>query len=197
VTERSVARRSDLAVKSPGSAAGAPRRQEHAMNHRNVYFRLVAAFVGSFGLVATPVALAGSDEKMFAPQLCVPVEGTDNVSGKAQYRIDAVEQISFEGYQIFMCPLVRDLIAGNLDAVWVWVGNANPKDDTPPECCVYSLSPSNNLYDYACAVAGPGQKYQTLEIDVADFDEVPQGFYVVTCDLGLGDSIHGIRTRES
>lgn len=175
------------------------------MQHRQNHSRVAAAFVTLSGLVLglvlgdryqPPAALAG-DDKIFAPQFCVPLALHQHTLGSADFRVEAVEQTEDADYQTFICPLVRDLITGDLDAAWVRVGNERPEDDTPPICCVHAMAPLGGDQDFDCEEADDDVGRQSLEFDLDDFDESNNGYYVVTCELGFEDTIRSIRTSES
>lgn len=170
------------------------------MKHRQNHTRATAAFVILAGLVLglvladqyeSPNAIAG-DDKIFAPHYCVPLEpGSDRKSLEGEFFREFMS-----GGSRLICPLVRDIVQGNLDAVWVRVYNLPEPDSDPPECCVHAVSVLGGDSDFACEQADDFQGFQSIEFDLADFEEYDNGHYVVTCDLGFGD-LYSIRTSES
>lgn len=173
---------------------------EHQKKHRRVVAGIVTVSGMALGLVLVgqyePSAAYAADDKIFAPQTCIPIEESDDEVGQAAYRIDRVEQNQDEDYQSFICPLIRDVVEGELDKVWIRVDNENPKDDTPPDCCVYSVSLGGSMQDFECETAKDISETQSLEFDLDNFTEYDHGHYAVKCDLGEEDAILSIRTSE-
>jgi hypothetical protein len=176
---------------------------EHQKKHRRVVARIVTLSGLALGLVLAgqvePSAAQAADDKIFAPQFCVPIDESGDEIGQAAYRIDRVVQnqdLEKKDFQDFLCPLIREEVMGTLDKVWVRVENENPKDDTPPECCVYSVSLGGSMTDFECETAKDKSEAQSLEIQLKDFTEYDHGHYVVKCELGEDDAILGIRTSE-
>jgi hypothetical protein len=182
------------------------------MKHHQTHYRAAAAFVSISGLVLglvladryEPAPAFANDDKIFAPQFCMPQSepGYNDVAGEfGNALIDpwTIMQVDVEnGYQTFICPLVRDIVAGRLDDVWVRLVNNAPQEPFPPECCVYSVSLNGNLSDFECqtsnnVIHGP----LTLHFSLDSFTEYDFGHYSVLCDLGHADHIVSIRTSES
>lgn len=171
---------------------------KHQQNHR----RAATGFVTLSGLVLglvlagqyEPSAAIANDDKVFAPQFCVPVEGTDNTfDNDAEFQEDRLE-LTEDGQVI--CPLVRDIIKGDLDTVWVRLDNMEKgqgSEDT--ECCVIAYDPLGESSEEECEEADEGDDLQTLEIQGPDSED--NGYYVVTCDLEDEEAILSIRTSES
>jgi hypothetical protein len=141
------------------------------------------------------VAQANNDDKIFAPQVCVPLDDRGE-NDTAKFRVDRVTQNQDEDYQDFICPLVREAVKGELETVWVRVENEHRKDDTPPECCVYSVSVGGSKVDFECETADNDEGMESLEIDLRHVRHYDDGHYAVKCELGEDDSIISIRTSE-
>lgn len=172
------------------------------MNHQKNHHRVTTGIVSLSGLMLglfaaqyEPVAQAANDDKIFAPQLCVPLDDRGQ-NDKAEYRVDRVTQNQDEDYQDFICPLVREAIKGEMETVWVRVDNENKKDNTPPECCVYSVSVGGSKSDFECETADDDEGLESLEIDTRKLTHYDNGHYAVKCELGEDDSIVSIRTSE-
>lgn len=173
------------------------------MKHLKHHPRVVAGLLGLCGLAFALILvlvqgprLAQADDKIFAPQACVPIDPEFGGIGDAAVRVGEIEQTTQVDYQTFICPLVRDAVTGSLDDVWVRVNNENADEDTPPVCCVHSVSLGGGLHDYECQVAPDTETHMSLRFKLDDFTEFDYGHYVVTCELGLEDTIISIRTRE-
>ncbi len=173
-------------------------------NHGN-HARVVAGLITFSGLVlgglmthehGAQTAMA-ADDKIFAPQSCVPEDPDVGGIGRAEIHFYDIEQNTVEGYQTFICPLVRDEVTGTLDDVWVRVFNDSPVEDTPPRCCVNSISIGASMSDFECRTAPDVEGQLSLHFTLSDFTEFDYGHYTVDCDLGDGDTIIGIRTSES
>jgi hypothetical protein len=171
---------------------------KHQKRHRRVttgILGLSGLMLGLFAAQYEPVAQA-NDDKIFAPQVCVPLDDRDDENDKAKFRVDRVTQNQDEDYQDFLCPLIREDVKGELETVWVRVENENEKDDTPPECCVYSVSVGGSRTDFECETADDDEGIESLEIDTKRIEHYDNGHYVVKCELGEDDSIISIRTSE-
>lgn len=173
------------------------------MQHRQNHHRAVAGFVTCSGWVVglvlagpcdPPTALAG-DDKIFAPQSCLPRETPDDDVGDANVFVNAIQRTLTDD-SLFVCPLIRDVVTGDLDAVWVRVSN-NDGDDASPSCCVYSYSPLGTDVDFDCEGADADEVQQTLAFDLDGFEESDHGYYVLTCQLGYEDTIFSYRISES
>jgi hypothetical protein len=151
--------------------------------------------LGLFAAQYEPLAQA-NDDKIFAPQLCVPLDDRGEENDKAKFLVDRVTQNQDEDYQGFICPLVREALRGEMETVWVRVENENESDDTPPECCVYSVSLGGSRMDFECETADDDEGIESLEIDLRDVTHYDNGHYAVKCELGEDDSIISIRTSE-
>lgn len=141
-----------------------------------------------------------ADDKIFAPQICVPLAAESDLSGYAAYRHDHIRKVQpvTNDYQTFVCPLVRDIVAGSLDQVWVRVGNAFENEGEPPECCVYRVSLGGTSSEFECKSAKDELGRQSISIPGFPYSNLyDYGHYVVICELAADDTIHSIRTIES
>lgn len=93
--------------------------------------------------------------------------------------------------------VVRDVVTGDLDDVWVRVSNENSDEDTPPHCCVYSTSLGATFQDSECVTMSDTETTESLHFSLSNFTEYDHGHYTVTCELGLEDTIISYRTRET
>jgi hypothetical protein len=182
------------------------------MNHHRIHPRIAATFACCAGLVSSlllaahgslPVASAG-DDKIFAPHFCVPQlePGNNELAGRignALIHPSTIMQVDVtDGYQTFICPLVRDIVTGDLDDVWVRLVNNHPDAPFPPDCCVYSVSLDSNQTDFECETADNDiHGSLSLRFELDGFTEFDFGHYAVVCELGLADQIISIRTSES
>lgn len=167
---------------------------KHRQNHRRAagFVTLSGWILGLVLAARYPPAEVRADDKIFAPHFCVALEpGTDRKSFDAEFWREWVSG----GFEL-ICPLVRDIVKGQLEAVWVRVYNNPEPEGDRPECCVHSVSPLGGDSDFDCEQTDDYQGLQSIEFDLADFEEYDHGHYVVTCDLGHGD-LYSIRTRES
>jgi hypothetical protein len=182
------------------------------MKHRQNYYRTAAGFVSLSGLVLGLVladqveprlAIAGGgekDDKVFAPQFCVPIDKNDHsIDAKhAEFHKNRVEpRENGNDTQLFICPLVRDIIKGELERVFVRLDvedenqQKNNSDDT--KCCVFTFDPLGEDSESECEEPDE-EGLQSLEIDGPDTED--NGYFLVTCELNEGDSIRSIRTME-
>jgi hypothetical protein len=166
--------------------------------HRRVttgILSLSGLLLGLFAAQYESVAQATNDDKIFAPQLCVPLDDRAR-NDEAKFQVDRVTQTKGEDYQDFICPLVREAVKGEMETVWVRVENENENDDTPPECCVYSVSVGGSRSDFECETADDDEGMESLKIDMRNVTHYDDGHYAVKCELGEDDSIISIRTSE-
>lgn len=175
------------------------------MSHRKQRNRIIAGLVTLCGTglgwvfapeLATRNAKAG-DDKIFGPQFCVPLEPAGVGIGNAAFHAYEVEQNTQDDYQTFVCPLVRDSVTGTLEGVWVRLTNRNIAHDTPPICCIHSVSVSTVQQDFECQAVVNVAARMSLSFELDDFTEFDYGHYAVTCRLGGKDTIISIRTSES
>lgn len=142
------------------------------------------------GLSVSGPTLARADDKVFAPQSC-------RSTGDMLIGVDQLEQNERVGYQLFVCPLVRDAVVSQLEDVWVRVNNENSDEDTPPLCCVHAVSLGGSSQDFECQAALDIDESSSIHFILDDFSEFDYGHYVVSCELGGEDRLLSIRTRES
>lgn len=134
-----------------------------------------------------PIGAAAGDHKIFAPQFCIPRD-----LDSAFYTVDAVEELGED----FFCPLVRDVVSGTLDDVWIRLDEEDGNENDPPTCCVHSVSMWGGSEDFECRTAPAIDTSLSLHFPLDDFSEYDYGHYTVTCSLGTEDAIHSIRTNE-
>jgi hypothetical protein len=173
------------------------------MKHRQKRYRNVAGLVTLSGLVMglvlasqyeAPLALA-NDDKVFSAHFCVPIEETDNTidAGEAEFLPNRVQ--AGEDEQRVVCPIMRDIIKGELETVWVRLDN-HQKDEDPTECCVIAYDPLGEDSEEECEEADEGKGRQTLEIDGPDAED--NGYYVLTCKFeDEEEAIFSYRISES
>ncbi len=177
---------------------------KHMKNHGN-HPRVIAGLITFSGLVLGGLLTHGhgaqtamaADDKIFGPQFCVPIDPDVGGIGNADVRVEEIEQTTQQDYQTFICPVVRDVVTGTLDDVWVRVNNENDDEDTPPRCCVYSVSLNGALSDFECRTTPDVETRMSLHFDLDGFAEFDHGHYTVTCELGTEDAIVSYRTSES
>jgi hypothetical protein len=175
------------------------------MKHRQHHHRMAAGLLSLTGslvglVLAGPVPEANAnDDKVFAAQFCVAVEDNDDTidASDAEYHSNRVETTDDDG-QTLICPIMRDIIKGQLDSVFVRLenhDNGKGKGSEDTECCVIAYDPLGEDSEEECETADETDHLQTLEI-VGPKAEA-NGYFVLTCDLGdEGDAILSYRTSE-
>lgn len=149
------------------------------------------------GLSVSGPTLARADDKVFAPQSCRAIDSQLGGIGDVLIGAGGLEQNESIDYQLFICPLVRDAVVGQLEDVWVRVNNENSDEDTPPLCCVHAVSLGGSSQDFECQAAQDIDGSASIHFILDDFSEFDYGHYVVSCELGGEDNLISIRTRES
>jgi hypothetical protein len=181
------------------------------MKHHQKHYRNIAGFVTLSGLVLglvlagqyEPAEAIAGDDKVAAAQLCVPIDDDDTIDeDDALILFDRVVTTTATKSepQRFICPLIRDILAGDLDRVFVSIENVEESapgtEDDDTACCVYSFDVTGDEVDSNCERADEDEETQTIEIDGIESED--NGYYVVTCDLREEDeAIYRIRTSES
>lgn len=169
-------------------------------NHGRFGLGLLAGLgvaLGLIGLTCNDPPIARADDKVFAPQSCRALDPQFGGVGAVGIRVAEIEQTAQVDGQTFICPLIRDEVTGTLDDLWVRLNNENKDEQTPPRCCVHSVSLGGSLYDFECQTSLDIDGPLSMRFILDDFTEFDHGHYVVTCELGIEDRLISIRTRET
>lgn len=139
--------------------------------------------------------VAANDDKVFAPQYCVPV-GDEGTPYEGPYRIfnGSVRSLDDEPVD-YLCPLIRDVLKEGIERVWVRVkNNVGNSNDEETQCCIYSFSPLAESSDFECGSAVQFKGNQSIEISgVKSWDN---GYYVLRCTLETDERIYSYRSSE-
>lgn len=175
------------------------------MKNRPNHYRNIAGFLTLSGLLmglAMAPEAGANDDKVFAPQICVPIDSTDRT-------IDATatefweNRVEVTDARELICPLVRDDLDGELEHLFVTIENVvKPVAGDTTECCIHAFDTEGDMQSTVCDEADEGETTQTLDFegpgdDLGDLDSEDNGYYVLTCDFPqAGEAIYRIRTSE-
>jgi len=172
------------------------------MSHRQHHNRKTFGLAARAGLVMG-VVLAGqyeipeaiaNDDKVFAPQFCVPVTDEDfPYKGPRHIFTGSLQNFDDEPVD-YICPLVRDSLGDGIERVWVRLNNRENKPGEETQCCLYSFNPLGQSADFECKDVDDAKEEQSIEIKgVKSWDN---GYYVLRCTLEFGEEIFSYRSSE-
>ena len=141
------------------------------------------------GWCVQPGVAEAGDGKVFAAHICQgeTEEDRDNLTYLGSY-VHAEQDDTH-----ITCPLVRDIIAGELDDIWVRIFHGGSGNDI--ECTVYSVSTWGGFVD-TVTISHTGSGPASMHFNLADFTEYDNGSYAITCTLSAQDRVYSLRSYE-